>query len=137
MFSNICDKIPVPLWWVADDHSVWLMYAWDLITAKLENATQNTKSWKRLSCISHKIERCHLFWLYLPFLRDMLWKLLLWKLFLQIELCKEGKHDSLGCNESGKELIKMNCSVYEQNQFCILTEVELRSRKKAHMSFGS
>lgn len=58
-------------------------------------------------------------------------------LFGDNEFCKEGKHDSLGCNESGKELLRKNCSVYEQYQFCILTEVELRSRKKAHMSFGS
>lgn len=58
-------------------------------------------------------------------------------LFADNEFCKEGKHDSLGCDESGKKLLKRNCSVYEQYQFCILTEGEPGFRKKAHMSFGS
>lgn len=47
--------------------------------------------------------------------------------------CKEGKHDSLGCDESGKELLKQNCSLYEQYHFCILNEVELSCRKKPHV----
>lgn len=81
MSSNISDKITALSWWGAGDHSVWLMYARVLTTVKLENATENAKSWKRLSCISKKIERCHLLWLNLPFLREMLWKLTLWKLF--------------------------------------------------------
>lgn len=58
-------------------------------------------------------------------------------LFAGNEFCKEGKHDSLGCDESGKKLHKNNCSVYEQYQFYILTEGEPGFRKNAHMSFGS
>lgn len=58
-------------------------------------------------------------------------------LFADNGFCEEGKHNSLGCDESGKELLKKNYSVCEQYPLCILTEVELRYRKKAHMPFGS
>jgi len=46
------------------------------------------------------------------------------------EFCEEGRHDSLGCDESGKELLKKNCSLYEQCHFCVLNEAELSCRKK-------
>lgn len=58
-------------------------------------------------------------------------------LLVESEFCEEGKHYFLGCNESGKKLLKKNCSVYEHYQFCILTQAELRYRKKAHVSYGS
>lgn len=35
-------------------------------------------------------------------------------LFADNEFCKEGKHDSLRFDESNKELLIKNCSVYEQ-----------------------
>lgn len=43
--------------------------------------------------------------------------------------CKEGRHDSLGCNESGKELLQNNCSLHEQYHFYKLNETEFGCKK--------
>lgn len=59
------------------------------------------------------------------FLRDVV-KTSFMKTFIENNgFCKEGKHDSLGCDESGKELLKKNCSLYEQYHLCMPNEAEL------------
>lgn len=125
-------------WWPAGEHWIWLKYTWDVLTTiKVGECDIILNILKKIvlgiSCLPPKIERyvyTNLSWLYLPFLRG-----LLWKIFFTIEnneFCKEGKQDSLECDKSGKELLKKSCLLYEQYHFCILNEAELCCRKKTH-----
>lgn len=128
-------------WWPAGDYWVPLRYTWDLIpTIKVEEYNTILNILKKIvlaiSHLSPKIERyiyTNLFWLYLWFLTDNVVKTYFMKALIENNgFCKEGKHDSLGCDDSGKELLKKkNCSLYERYQFCILNEAELGCRKKA------